>query len=194
MISDLVTIGFLLLFIFWGTKRGVMKMALSAVGFTVSVVAGCLLYRPVAQLLQKAEITQGLAEKFTAGGALETLPGVMRDLPFAAEGTAELASAAAQAAVGAVSFIAVVLLVRLVLFVISVILGFAGSLPVVRQANGLGGGIAALAIGVFVEFLVFAVIAMIEVFGKTGIAAKLFDGSHVALIMYNNNPILSFLK
>ena len=40
MIIDIVTVVFLFVLVFWGTKRGAMKMIISAASFVVSVILG----------------------------------------------------------------------------------------------------------------------------------------------------------
>ncbi len=193
MILDIITLALLLVFIFWGTKRGAMKMLLSIVSYGAAIAAGFLFYRPIAELLNTMGITEGLAHKLEQNAAAMLLPGVMRDLPFMAESAGEMAMSAASAAVSAVSFIAAAVLVRLVLFVISAVLGIAGSLPIIRQANGLVGGIAGWGVGVLIELIAFGILAVFEVFGKTGTAAQLMEGSQIAMLIYNNNPLLSFV-
>lgn len=190
MVLDAVVLAVLLIFIFWGTKRGLAKMALSAVSYVLSMAAGYVLYRPVSEFLIRMKIAEGLVTKMEESGVLERLPGVMLDVPFVSSAADEIYTAAANAAVAIVSFLAVVIIVRLALFFISIIIGAAGSLPVIHQANGLAGGALGFCLGVVFELIVFAVIGVLEAFGTVNIAGGLFADSHIAALIYNNNPLL----
>lgn len=190
MIFDGAAIALLLIFAFWGSKRGILKMVLSIVSFAVAIVLGCLLYNPISALLESAGIGEGISNKILESGALDSVPGVMLDVPFVSEGAEALADSAAAAALCAVSFLAVVILSRLVLFLVSVILSVAGRAPVVRQANGLAGAAAGICVGILIEFIILGVIAVLEIFGKTSVAPLILSDSTLTAIMYNNNPLL----
>lgn len=193
MILDAVVLAVLLIFIFWGTRRGLAKMILSLVSYGVSIVAGYLLYRPVSEMLGRLEVAQGLAAKMEESGVLESIPGIMRDAPLTANAADMVYTAAAEAAVAILSFLAVVIIVRVVLFFVSVIIGVASSLPVVHQANSLGGGVIGFCLGVIFELLVFGVIGVMEAFGSLSVAGDMLAGSHIAALIYNNNPLLGLL-
>ncbi|MGN1097628.1 MAG: CvpA family protein [Clostridia bacterium] len=190
MIFDAAVLILLLIFVFWGTKRGVVKMIFSAANYAISIFLGCILYRPISGLLEKAGIAEGVSARIMESGAMGNLPGVMLDVPFVSESQQAVADAAASAALGAVSFFSVIVLSRIVLFIVSIILNAAGSMPVIRHANGLVGGIAGLGVGLVVEFIILGAIAVLEIFGKVSVTADLLTDSHIAAFMYNNNPLL----
>ena len=194
MIIDLITVIFLVVFVFWGKKRGAMKMLLSAVSFVVSMLIGVFAYRPISGLLTNLGIVDGLSQKLTENmDSINELPGIMRDLTSITEMETELSTAIAAAAVALISFLTVVILVRIVLFVVSVAVGLAGALPVVKQANGLFGGIVGFIVGMLIVLLAFGAIAVMEVFGSSGIAESVFSGSHLAVMIYDNNPLLGMV-
>ena len=194
MIIDLITVIFLVAFVFWGKKRGAMKMLLSAVSFVVSMLIGVFAYRPISGLLTNLGIVDGLSQKLTENmDSINELPGIMRDLTSITEMETELSTAIAAAAVALISFLTVVILVRIVLFVVSVAVGLAGALPVVKQANGLFGGIVGFIVGMLIVLLAFGAIAVMEVFGSSGIAESVFSGSHLAVMIYDNNPLLGMV-
>lgn len=194
MIIDIITVVFLLGFVFWGTKRGAMKMILSAVSLLASVVLGFLLCGPISSALEGLGITAGLTEKLTENiSGIANLPGIMRDVSAVSEAEAELAGSIAHAAVNAVSFLAVIVLARVVLFIVVLIMDVAGSMPVIKQTNSLMGGIAGFVAGIGIVFLVFGIIAVAEVFGSSEIAQQLFSGSYVASLLYDNNPLLGLV-
>lgn len=191
MLADVITLALLLVFILWGTKRGLAKMALSAVSYVISLIAGYLLYRPVNSFLAEMRIAEGIASKLRENAIIEYLPGIMQDLPFVSSD--EIYGVIAAAAVTAASFLAVVIIVRLVLFMLSLIIGAANSLPVIHQANSLAGGIMGFVLGLMLELIIFAAIGVLEAFGTASIAAKWLDGSLLAALIYNNNPLLGLL-
>lgn len=189
MIADSAVIAVLLLCIFWGSKRGIAKMVLNIAGFGISAAAGLLLYKPVSSFLETMEISKGLAEKLRETGAIENMPGIMLDsaMSYVAD---DIYAGAANTAVSVISFLAVLIIVRLVLFLISMIMGVASSLPVIHQINGLAGGIAGFCMGAIIILVALAVVGIMEAFGTGSIAEQLFNGSNIALLIYNNNPIL----
>ena len=194
MIVDILTIAFLLIFVLWGTRRGVMKMLLSAVSFIISIVLGFLLCGPISSALEGLGITAGLTARLTENiSDITNLPGIMRDTAVVTAAETELASSVATAAVNIISFLAVLVLVRVVLLIVSVIMNVAGSMPVIKQTNSLVGGIGGFVIGAAIVLIVFGVIAMIEVFSKAEIAEDIFRGSILASLLYDNNPLLGLV-
>lgn len=191
MIADAVVIIVLLACIFSGQKRGIAKMLLNIAGFGVSAVAAIMLQKPVNAFLESMQIPQGLALRLAENGSLDLLPGILLDTS-AVSLSDNIYTALANTVVSTVSFLAAFLLVRLVLFFISAIMGIATSLPVIHRANGLLGGIAGFFTGTLLILIILAVIALWEAFGTGNAAEQIFDGSRLALLIYNNNPILSF--
>lgn len=193
MVIDIVLIIFLFAFVLWGTIRGMARMIFSAVSSILALVAGYLLYKPISSVLEKLEVADGLAGKMAQNGIMERLPGIMRDLPMVSSAVDEMYRSVAVAAVGVMSFVAVVIVVKLVLFLVSAIIGLASNLPVVHQANGLGGGLIGFGIGIVFALLIFTVLSALEAFGKIDVMSTWLDGSYIATLIYNNNPLLGTL-
>ena len=194
MIIDLLTVIFLAAFVFWGTKRGAMKMLLSAVSFAVSMLIGVLVYRPISGLLESLGIVEGLTAKLTENiSGIANLPGIMLDTAHIAMTEEIMTGTIARAAVFSISFLAVVILVRIVLFIVGAAVGLAGSMPVIKQTNGLLGGVGGFIVGMLIVLLAFGVIAVMEVFGSSGIAESVFGSSHLAVFIYDNNPLLGMV-
>ena len=194
MIVDIVTVLFLLAFIFWGTRRGVIKMLLSAVSYLASIILGFVLCGPIASVLEGLGITSGLTARLTENiSGIANLPGIMRDTAVVTAAETELASSVAHAAVNVISFLAVLVLARVVLMIVSLIMNVAGSMPVVKQTNSVLGGIGGFIIGMAIVLIVFGVVAMVEVFSKAEIAEELLGGSFLASLLYDNNPLLGLV-
>lgn len=193
MVIDIVLIVFLFAFVFWGTKCGMARMIFSAVSSILALVAGYILYKPISSVLEKLEVADGLAGKMAENGIMERLPGIMRDIPMVSSAVDDMYRSAATAAVGVMSFVAVVIVVKLVLFLISAIIGLASNLPVVHQANGLVGGLIGFGIGILFTLLIFTVLSALEAFGKIDVMSAWLDGSYIASLIYNNNPMLGTL-
>ena len=194
MIIDLATVIFMAAFVLWGAKRGAMKMLLSAISFAISMLVGAFVYRPISGLLTNLGIVDGLSQRLAENmESINELPGIMRDVVSISEVEAELSTAIAGAAVTIISFLAVVILARIVLFIVSTVLGLAGAMPVIKQANGLLGGVGGFAVSLLIVLLAFGVIAVMEVFGSAGIAESIFGDSHLAVMIYDNNPLLGMV-
>lgn len=194
MITDLLTVLFLLVFVFWGSRRGAAKMVLRLLSLGASMIVGFVLYRPISAGLDGLGIVDGVAAKLSENlDGMVNLPGVMRDVMTETGAAEELTRSVAGAAVNAISFLAVVVLVRVLIMVIGAVVNVAGSLPVIKQANSLLGGILGFLLGIAAVFVVFGVLAAAEVFGHVAIAAKVFDGSFFAVLLYDNNPLLGLI-
>lgn len=193
MTLDIAVLAFLLAFVLWGAHRGLAKVIFSAVSSLVSLIAGYLLYRPLVAYLDKIGVADGLAAKMEASGVLGSLPGIMRDLPLTSSAAGEMYRSLASAAVCVISFAAVVIIVKLILFFVSAIIGVTSSLPVIHQANGLAGGLLGFALGALFLLLIFAVLGSLEAFGRLGVMSSWLDGSHIAALIYNNNPLLGLI-
>ncbi len=194
MLTDALVLVFLLAFIFWGTKRGAMRMLLSSLSLVVSILTGALLYRPVSALLSGLGLESSLTAKLEENlDKIADLPDVMQGFISVTEAEDKLAEAVASAAVGVLSFLIIMVAVRVLLTALGIAMGLAGSMPVLRQANGLLGGIGGFAEGAVILLVIFGALAVYEAFGQPGLTDGLFGGSHIALWVYDHNPLLSLV-
>lgn len=194
MITDLLTVLLLLIFVLWGSKTGAVKMVLRLLSLGASVLIGLALYKPISTGLAGLGIVDGVSAKLAKDfDGLVNLPGVMRDVMTASGAVEELSRSVAEAAVSVMSFLAVVVLTRVLIMVISVVVNVAGSLPVIKQTNGLLGGIFGFLLGILAIFVIFGVMAVAEIFGSAAVAGKIFDGSFLAVLLYDNNPLLGLI-
>ncbi len=192
MLIDVIMLLLLLVFALYGVKRGGAKMILSMASFVLSLIAGLLLYRPISEILKNTGMAQGLSAKLAERMDITgQLPEIMRSYALSAE--QELFTSIAEAALSVICFIAVLLLVRIILGIVSTFLGIASSLPVLRQANELLGGVLGLLLGVMAVLILLGIFALIEAFGSDGTVEPLLEGSIVTRAIYDNNPLLGLL-
>lgn len=211
IIIDILIIAAMVLFVFIGYKKGLIKVAIGLVAFVVAIVVAILLYKPLAQQLMN---TTEIDEKIN-----ETIYSKIKDINFQdisekdkneneiikiaesyineaiEEGKENVGQYVADSLtitiVELISFIILIIALRIALLVLNIVADFVGSLPIIKQFNKSGGIICGLIEGFLVINCIFALMYILNPICANGAIQKNIEKSNMGKMIYENNFIIN---
>ena len=167
MILDIGCVLILVICVISGMKQGFVKSLLGITSLFISIIASVYLYRPFIDLLYGIPAVSAVIDSAISGikdavlsiigtGGAENLPpflGVVISGDVMAAGSEMIAGAIAEAVFSCILVIIFILLVRLGIAAAVKTLNLFTKLPVIKQFNGLLGGITGLFTGLIVCYI-----------------------------------------
>lgn len=200
MLIDVLMVLIVAAFAAYGYRRGLMRSFAGVVSYLLSAVFAAAFLPAVSGYLKKTAMTQKIAaavnEKYVSGSLAAADGGglIAKYINKAAEGAADIISNnIAELIVSVVAFVAVLILARLVIMLLGRVFGVFLHLPIIKQANGLGGAALGGLLGVLVLYTAFAAAAAFVPLGN-GYIAKEIEKSSFAKGMYEDNALLNIIE
>lgn len=211
-IIDLIIIAILALCVFLGYKRGLAKCVIKIISFVLAIVIAFMFFKPVGNIIKdkteiddniKTSITKVIDEDVQENGEVKeesNLPQSMiehinEEIKTNVNKTKEsvVATAAEEISnitINVIAWIGIFIVVRIALLIVTLVFSILTEVPVIKQADKIGGiiyGILQAAVIVCVVFTIISFISpMIEQTGLVEMINKSFIGS----VIYNYNPIM----
>lgn len=200
MLIDVLMVLIVAAFAAYGYRRGLMRSFAGVVSYLLSAVFAAAFLPAVSGYLKKTAMTQKIAaavnEKYVSGSLAAADGGglIAKYINKAAEGAADIISNnIAELIVSVIAFVAVLILARLVIMLLGRVFGVFLHLPIIKQANGLGGAALGGLLGVLVLYTAFAAAAAFVPLGN-GYIAKEIEKSSFAKGMYGDNALLNIIE
>lgn len=200
MLIDVLMVLIVAAFAAYGYRRGLMRSFAGVVSYLLSAVFAAAFLPAVSGYLKKTAMTQKIAaavnEKYVSGSLAAADGGglIAKYINKAAEGAADIISDnIAELIVSVIAFVAVLILARLVIMLLGRVFGVFLHLPIIKQANGLGGAALGGLLGVLVLYTAFAAAAAFVPLGN-GYIAKEIEKSSFAKGMYEDNALLNIIE
>lgn len=183
MVADIILVAFLCLSIYLGYKKGFVKTISKLLCFVISIVAGKILHPHISGFVSETVVGEFISSKFTDETHLVT------------EGTNSIIKQAANGAMEGLADMAVSVVTALIIIIVVFIISnfvvrsidLVAKLPVISALNKLLGLVAGFAVGVITIYLVFLVIAVVN------IDASWIEGSTIAAGMFKENIIMNMI-
>lgn len=208
---DLVILLIILLSVFIGYKRGLIKVAVNILSFFIAVVIVLTLYKPVSNLvIENTQIDESIekivVEKFSSSNeenieesSTENLPEVVTK--YFMDSVEDVKNnvidvVAENIAVTIINLgVAIVLFfgTKLVLLFVKALSGLIEKIPVIKQCNKIGGTLYGIISGLFWIYLILGVISLIIPLLNNQELIVYINNSIIGNIMYNNNILLNFI-
>lgn len=200
---DITLVIILGLSIFFGYKKGLIKVAFNLCAFILSIIITFFLYTPITNwVIKNTEFDENIKEmiieksggkdhhtendhiqKFVSEYINETKENALNDMAVI------ISEKAIAIAVAIILFIAIRLLLILLSFLVSGI----ANLPIIKQFNTLGGVVYGALIGVFIIYLILAIMFFVVFVNNNGTIAKVIETSTISKILYNHNILLNII-
>ena len=200
MLIDVVMVLIVAAFAAYGYKRGLMRSFAGVASYLLSAVLAAAFLPTVSDWLKQTAMTERLAaivnEKYVSGSLTAPTGGglLAKYINKAAEGAADIISKnIAELIVSVIAFIAVLILARLVIMLLGRVFKVFLHLPIIKQANGLGGAVLGGLLGVLVLYTAFAAAAAFVPLGNGFLAGEI-EKSSFAKGMYNDNTLLNVIE
>ena len=218
---DVIIIVVLVLFMYIGYRRGLIRTVFSLGSFVLAILMASYLYPIVAEWIRTTpvftglkeyiirtmgleEVVQAQAEEVIASLPLPDLlyralsqhntPYIFELLNVHSNNIEEyIAGFFAGMAINIVAMVLVFIVVRLILGFLASILDVVARLPVIKQFNHGGGLLLGLGQGVILVWLGLALMNLFFLDPTTPELARLLDESLIAGLIYEHNPIMIML-
>ena len=203
IIIDLVIVLIMLLFIFLGYKRGLVKVAFKLCTFFIAIIVAFVFYKPVAKLVIAntnidETIETAITRKILPEGATETQEvDLSQDLPSiilknSSDTVQSISKSFTNTIIETACLLLIFIIVKIVLKFVTALADLIAKLPILKQFNKLGGTLYGIIEGLFIVFLGFAIISLIAPMLDSSVLDAI-NSSTLGSICYNNNLLLKII-
>ena len=200
---DLMVLSIVLLFVFLGYKRGLVKVAFKLCTFFIAIILAFMLYKPVAKIVIENNnidetIESKITDKILPEGKTETdevdlsesLPTII--LKNSENTVQSIAKSCSNTLIETACLILIFIIAKIVLKFVTALADLIAKLPILKQFNKLGGTIYGIIEGLFIVFVGFAVISLIAPMLDASVLDAI-NSSTLGSICYNNNILLKII-
>ena len=200
---DLIVLAIVLLFVFLGYKRGLVKVAFKLCTFFIAIILAFMLYKPIAKIvIENTNIDETIETKITdkilPEGKTETdeidlsesLPTII--LKNSENTVQSIAKSCSNTLIETACLVLIFIIAKIVLKFVTALADLIAKLPILKQVNKLGGTIYGIIEGLFIVFLGFAVISLIAPMLDVSVLEAI-NSSTLGSICYNNNILLKII-
>ncbi len=204
MVLDLIFVLILAVCIIMGIKQGFVRSLLGIASLFVSIIAAVYLYKPFIDMLYGIPAVSGVIDSIIVGiknAILSALSsGETQNIPpflgvfmgnMVATSNEMIAGALAEAAFSCILVIVFIILVRIAIAVLVKALNLFTKLPVIKQFNGLLGGIMGLVTGILICYIAATILFVWANTGNVAWINESLTGSAVAKHFFETNILIS---
>jgi len=207
LIFDIILVAILLLCIFLGYKKGLIKVGVKLVAFLVAVIVTIILYHPIANLVIKNTQIDENIESFIIdhmtqeqienedGNVATYVKNYAQNAVIEAQNSAAqmMAKSVSENVIGIAVMIVLFLVVRIGIVLIGAIVDAIANLPILKQFNELGGILYGTLKGLFIIYVILAIIFFISSLNGIDTITEAINNSFITRFFYDNNLILKLL-
>ena len=201
IIVDIILIALIALSIFLGYKKGLASLAIKLCAFIIAILITFILYRPIANLVINTtsideSIEDTIYNKVTEMIQKDETNELTSDLIESAK-QGMLEQSARELAINIVyggTAIVLFIIVRIILIFVNALANLIAKIPLIKQANELGGAIYGLLRGIVIIYLVLLIIYYVGEFYPNNIATQSINETTLTKVMYENNLFNIFLN
>ena len=202
--TDLVLAAWILLFVWLGWRRGLIKMVFHLLSFAAALAVSWMLYPVAAELLRStalygrilAAVKENFVTSSVSGVASETwVPEILKNpveqsAATAAGGVAEYLSGLV---LNVLCFMVILAAAKLIIAAAAKILDVFSSLPVIGFFNRATGMILGLAEGVLLGYLILALLYVVIPLRENQDISYCIQQSFLVQKMYTGNPLMRLM-
>ena len=201
IIIDILIVAFLALSVFLGYKKGFVTLEIILCSFIISILITFVLYRPLGNLIINTtsideSIEDSIYNKVTETMQKDSSGELTSDLIESAK-QGMLEQSARELAINIVyggTAIVLFIIVRIILIFVNALANLIAKIPLIKQANELGGAIYGLLRGIVIIYLVLLIIYYVGEFYPNNIATQSINETTLTKVMYENNLFNIFLN
>ena len=191
---DIILIALIALSIFLGYKKGLASLAIKLCAFIIAILITFILYRPIANLIINTtsvdeSIEDTIYNKVTEMIQKDETNELTSDLIESAK-QGMLEQSARELSINIVyagTAIVLFVVVRIILIFVNSLANLIAKLPIIKQANEVGGAVYGLLRGIVIIYLVLLIIYFVGEFYPNNIATQGINETTLTKIMYENN-------
>ena len=195
---DGIVIIFILLCVFIGYKKGLVKVGIRLVSFLVAIIITFILYRPISEMIinytQIDESIQNIVIENVSKKEVEKTnkEDIIEDTKNSI--LLNIANPLSYNVVYGGVMIILFIISRVILFFISALTDIVEKLPIIHQFNRMGGIIYGIIVGFFITNLILLIISFIAKANFNNRLEEQIQNTYITKLMYENNIFYIFLK
>ena len=208
LIVDLIVLAVIALCIFLGYKRGLISACIKLLSFFIAIILSFILYMPVSNyIIDNTQFDEQIERTIISAGISEnvqntddsSIPQVILEYIENAANEAKdnvinsVARDLAVTIIRGVTFIGIFLILKVLLIALRLISNIIASIPIIKQFNKIGGTIYGIIEGLFIVYLVFAIISLFSPLFAGSIILSLINDSIIGSFFYNQNILLKIV-
>lgn len=198
---DILLVALIALSIFLGYKKGLAALAIKLCAFIIAILITFILYRPIANLVINTtsvdeSIEDTIYNKVTEMIQKDETNELTSDLIESAK-QGMLEQSARELAINVVyggTIIILFIIVRIALIFVSALANLVAKLPIIKQANEVGGAIYGLLRAIVIIYAILLIINFVGELNPKNIATQTINESSLTKIMYENNIFNIFFE
>ena len=191
---DIILVVLIALSIFLGYKKGLAQLAIKLCAFIIAILITFILYRPIANLVINTtsideSIEDSIYNKVTEMIQKDDTNELTSDLIESAK-QGMLEQSARELSINIVyagTAIVLFIIVRIILIFVNALANLIAKLPIIKQANEVGGAIYGLLRGIVIIYLALLIIYFVGEFYPNNIATQSINETTLTKVMYENN-------
>ena len=191
---DIILVVLIALSIFLGYKKGLAQLAIKLCAFIIAILITFILYRPIANLIINTtsideSIEDTIYNKVTEMIQKDETNELTSDLIESAK-QGMLEQSARELAINVVyggTIIILFIVVRIALIFVSALANLVAKLPIIKQANEVGGAIYGLLRAIVIIYAILLVINFVGELSPNNIATQTINETTLTKTMYENN-------
>lgn len=210
IITDVILFSIIVLNVFIGYKKGLIKVALNIFAFFIAIIATLILFKPISNLvINNTQIDDKIKEAIiiTASRNQEQKESnenngfiqeyIENEIKSKAE---EVKNSAIESIAGAISIRAVEILTWIILFIVIrialILLKFLSEtiseIPIIKQFNEIGGIVYGIIKSAVIIIFILTIIFIISSIYGNGKINDAIEESYVTKFLYNNNIVVNY--
>lgn len=208
IILDIILVAILAASIFFGYKKGLVKVAISLCALVIAVIVTLVFYKPISSAIIKntdwdekieqiiiENATKDVDNKEQEGNMLENAQNYIDNAVTEEQNNVveNVAPVIAERVIVIGTMIGLFIATRLVLILLTLVSDVITNLPIIKQFNKLGGLLYGIIRGLVIVYALLAVaFFIVSVSANVGITNAI-DGSFITKFMYSHNILLNII-
>lgn len=220
IVLDLVLIAIFILCVVFGYKKGLIGVIFSLCAFVISLIITIILYTPITNwIINNTQFDDNIKNTIIENGIIkdentETDVDTDTDTENSEESSMsgyiqqyvgdtiinttnniveETAGVIAEKVVAIIVAILLFIVIRLLMILLKFVISGIANLPIIKQFNKLGGTLYGIIVGIFIVYIILAVLFFIVTVNNNITIIDMIDSSIVSKILYTNNIILNII-
>lgn len=211
MVLDIILLVILLLSLILGYKKGLIGVAFNLFAFLVALVVTWILYTPITNIvINNTEIDDGIKNAIIEKGVIKTQENEVKEeennvnkyvqqyvtTPITNttnDVIEETAKVVSEKVVAIGVAIVLFIIVRIALILLKFVAEIIAKLPIIKQFNKAGGLIYGAIRGMFIIYVLLAILFFVMSVNNSGMIANMINSSLISKVLYENNLILSII-
>ena len=210
IITDVILFSIIVLNVFIGYKKGLIKVALNIFAFFIAIIATLILFKPISNLvINNTQIDDKIKEAIIITASRNQEPKesnennrfiqeyIENEIKSKAE---EVKNSAIESIAGAISIRAVEILTWIILFIVIrialILLKFLSEtiseIPIIKQFNEIGGIVYGIIKSAVIIIFILTIIFIISSIYGNGKINDAIEESYVTKFLYNNNIVVNY--